>query len=82
VVRDSVDGLPERCDVVLVLGGRSRAVENSRVPTYFVDTVESVDLRWLADARPVGIVADASAPPALVDELIATFAGLGQVTRG
>jgi 4-hydroxy-3-methylbut-2-en-1-yl diphosphate reductase len=81
VMGDSVAGLAERCDVVLVLGATdSDAVEKYQVPVYFVDTVDSVDLRWLAGAGRVGIVSEASARPGLADELIGTLSGLGQLT--
>jgi 4-hydroxy-3-methylbut-2-enyl diphosphate reductase len=45
-----------------------------------VEDASEVDLRWLARAKRVGITAGASAPPKLVDELVAALAGLGPVT--
>jgi 4-hydroxy-3-methylbut-2-enyl diphosphate reductase len=75
------------CDLVLVLGsGNSsnsrRLVEVAQregTPAYLVDDASQVDLRWLAGVRRVGITAGASAPPPLVDELVACLGGLGSV---
>jgi 4-hydroxy-3-methylbut-2-enyl diphosphate reductase len=81
VVSDSVAALADRCDIVLVLGALdSEAVKKCQIPVHFVDSVESVDLRWLAGARRVGIVSKSSTPPGLADELIGTLSGLGQLT--
>jgi 4-hydroxy-3-methylbut-2-enyl diphosphate reductase len=77
--RDVVVGDAERCDVVLVLGARGLLdrIEKHGKPTYLVEDVGSVDLRWLAGARRVGVITDASAPPRLADELILALSGLG-----
>jgi 4-hydroxy-3-methylbut-2-en-1-yl diphosphate reductase len=45
-----------------------------------VEDGSAIDLRWLSGARRVGVTAGASAPPHLVDELVRTLSGLGQVT--
>ncbi len=74
-------------DVVLVLGSANssnsrRLVETAErlgTPAHLVDDAEDVPLSWLAGARTVGITAGASAPPALVDELVRTVSGLGPV---
>ena len=36
-------------------------------------------LGWLAGARTIGVTAGASAPPALVAQIVAALAGLGEV---
>ena len=53
--------------------------ERAGTTAYLVDDVDDVDLRWLAGARTIGVTAGASAPPVLVDELVATLAGLGNI---
>jgi 4-hydroxy-3-methylbut-2-enyl diphosphate reductase len=81
VMSDTVAGLAGRCDVVLVLGAADpETVEKCQIPAYFVDAIESIDLRWLAGARRVGIVPQASARPGLADEVIGTLSGLGHLT--
>jgi 4-hydroxy-3-methylbut-2-enyl diphosphate reductase len=44
-----------------------------------VDDVGGIHLEWLAGAQLVGLTAGASAPPGLVDDVIAALAGLGPV---
>jgi 4-hydroxy-3-methylbut-2-en-1-yl diphosphate reductase len=75
------------CDVVLVLGSGNSSnsrrlvevAEREGAAGYLVDDVSDVDLRWLAGARRIGVTAGASAPPALVDQLVAGLGGLGTV---
>ena len=72
-------------DVVLVVGSANssnsvRLVEVAQragARAHLVDGVGDVDLRWLAGARTVGVTAGASAPPVLVDELVAALGALG-----
>ncbi|WP_446686975.1 4-hydroxy-3-methylbut-2-enyl diphosphate reductase [Phytohabitans kaempferiae] len=71
--------------VVLVLGSANssnshRLVEVARAAgarAYLVDDVSSVDPAWLAGAEAVGVTAGASAPPRLVDEVVAALRALG-----
>jgi 4-hydroxy-3-methylbut-2-enyl diphosphate reductase len=75
------------CDVVLVVGSENssnsqRLVEVARragSKSYLVDDAGDVDLAWLTGARRIGITAGASAPPRLVDDLVASLAGMGTV---
>ena len=77
-----------RCDLVLVLGSDNSSnshrlaevAERCGTTAYLVEDASDVDLRWLAGARRVGVTAGASAPPHLVDELVRTLSGLGQIT--
>jgi 4-hydroxy-3-methylbut-2-enyl diphosphate reductase len=72
-------------DLVLVLGSQNSS--NSRrlaevseaagTPAHLVDDASDVRLSWLAGMRRIGITAGASAPPQLVDELVAALGGLG-----
>jgi 4-hydroxy-3-methylbut-2-en-1-yl diphosphate reductase len=75
-------------DLVLVAGSANssnsvRLVETARragTPAYLIDGPADIELGWLAGASVVGITAGASAPPAVVDQIIAALGGLGQVT--
>jgi 4-hydroxy-3-methylbut-2-enyl diphosphate reductase len=83
----AVREIADRCDVVLVVGSvnssNSRRLvevaERAGVPAYLVDDATDVRLDWIAGARAVGITAGASAPPRLVDELVACLTGLGSI---
>lgn len=72
-------------DLVLVLGSQNSS--NSRrlaevseamgTPAHLIDDASDVRLSWLTGVRRVGITAGASAPPLLVDQLVAALGGLG-----
>ncbi|MFR9775695.1 4-hydroxy-3-methylbut-2-enyl diphosphate reductase [Micromonospora sp. MS34] len=74
-----------RCPVVLVVGSANSSnsrrlvevAERAGAQAHLVDDVGCVDLRWLAGATTVGVTAGASAPPALVDEVVAALTALG-----
>ena len=74
-------------DLVLVVGSANssnslRLVETAQragSPAYLIEDVGQIQLGWLAGARVIGLTAGASAPPALVDEVIAALRGLGRV---
>jgi 4-hydroxy-3-methylbut-2-en-1-yl diphosphate reductase len=80
-------GLADAADLVLVVGSENssnsvRLVETSAragTPAYLVDDVSKIELSWLAGASTIGLTAGASAPPALVDEVISALGGLGRV---
>jgi 4-hydroxy-3-methylbut-2-en-1-yl diphosphate reductase len=75
------------CDLVLVVGSvnssnSQRLVEvagRAGSRAYLIDDAGDVELGWLAGARRVGITAGASAPPRLVDELVAALSGVGPI---
>ena len=75
-------------DVVLVAGSKNssnsvRLVERSEregTPAHLIDGATDIDLSWLTDASVVGLTAGASAPPAVVSEIITALSGLGTVT--
>jgi len=74
-------------DLVLVVGSANssnslRLVETAQragTPAYLIDSAEDIELGWLAAAATVGITAGASAPPAVVGQILAALAGLGQI---
>jgi len=84
----AVKQMADRCDLMLVIGSRNssnsvRLVERSEregTPAHLIDGATDIDLSWLADASVVGLTAGASAPPAVVSEIITALSGLGTVT--
>jgi 4-hydroxy-3-methylbut-2-en-1-yl diphosphate reductase len=75
-------------DLVLVAGSKNssnsvRLVERSEregTPAHLIDGATDIDLSWLTGASVVGLTAGASAPPAVVSEIITALSGLGTVT--
>jgi hypothetical protein len=82
---DPDDPAAADADVVLVLGSANssnsrRLVETAQrsgTQAYLVDDAAGVDLRWLAGATTVGVIAGASARPRLVGQTVAVLRGLG-----
>ncbi|GAA3856852.1 4-hydroxy-3-methylbut-2-enyl diphosphate reductase [Saccharothrix violaceirubra] len=68
-------------DLVLVVGSANssnsvRLVELARrqgVPAHLIDDASAIDPEWLRDVQVVGLSAGASAPPRLVDDVIAAL---------
>jgi 4-hydroxy-3-methylbut-2-enyl diphosphate reductase len=85
--QDALREVAGTSELVLVVGSQNSANSQRLVETaerygarsYLVDDVDGVDLRWLAGVATVGITAGASAPAALVDELVTSIGGLGPV---
>ncbi|MEU8262617.1 4-hydroxy-3-methylbut-2-enyl diphosphate reductase [Micromonospora sp. NPDC048999] len=83
--QQAVTEVAARTDVVLVVGSGNSSnsrrlvevAERAGARAYLVDDVSQVDLRWLAGAATIGVSAGASAPPALVDEVVAALTALG-----
>jgi 4-hydroxy-3-methylbut-2-enyl diphosphate reductase len=75
-------------DLVIVLGSQNSSnslrlaevAEAAGTPARLVDDATDLDLHWLAGVRRVGVTAGASAPPALVDDLVTALSGLGSLT--
>jgi 4-hydroxy-3-methylbut-2-enyl diphosphate reductase len=76
------------CDLLFVVGSPNssnslRLVEvaaREGVPARLIDDAGELDLVELAGAQRIGVTAGASAPPRLVDEVIAGLAALGPTT--
>src|SRR5215475_9421544 len=74
-------------DVVLVVGAPNSSNSNRLreiaaecgVPSYLIEDARALDPRWLEGVRSVGITAGASAPEALVDELIARLRQMDEI---
>jgi 4-hydroxy-3-methylbut-2-enyl diphosphate reductase len=75
-------------DMVLVAGSANssnsvRLVERSEragTPAHLIDGASDISLSWLSGVSVVGLTAGASAPPAVVSEIIDALSGLGDVT--
>jgi 4-hydroxy-3-methylbut-2-enyl diphosphate reductase len=75
-------------DLVLVAGSKNssnsvRLVERSQregTQAHLIDGASDIELSWLSGVSVVGLTAGASAPPAVVSEIIAALSGLGTVT--
>jgi 4-hydroxy-3-methylbut-2-en-1-yl diphosphate reductase len=86
--QQAVRAIAGQSDVVLVAGSANssnslRLVETAQragTAAYLVDRAEDIRLDWLAGVSTVGLTAGASAPPAIVERIVATLAGLGDVT--
>jgi 4-hydroxy-3-methylbut-2-enyl diphosphate reductase len=83
----AVRAVAAQADLVLVAGSRNssnsvRLVERSvraGTPAHLIDGAEDIELSWLAGVKRVGLTAGASAPPAVVSEIIEALSGLGGV---
>jgi 4-hydroxy-3-methylbut-2-en-1-yl diphosphate reductase len=86
--QQAVRAIASDCDLVLVVGSGNSSnslrlvevAEREGARAHLVEDAGEIELAWLAGARTVGITAGASAPPHLVDDIVAGLAGLGPVT--
>jgi 4-hydroxy-3-methylbut-2-enyl diphosphate reductase len=84
----AVRDVAAEADLVLVAGSANssnsvRLVERSEragTPAHLIDGATDIDLSWLSGVSVVGLTAGASAPPAVVSEIITALSGLGPVT--
>ena len=84
--QQAVRDLAQRADVILVLGAKNSSNSNRlreigedmNIPSYLIDDAEGLKAEWLEGKAVVGITAGASAPEALVDELISKLRTLGE----
>jgi 4-hydroxy-3-methylbut-2-enyl diphosphate reductase len=76
--QDAVKSLAGRCDVFLVVGSpnssnsnRLREIaEKQGIPAYLVDEADEILAEWVAGKQSIGVTAGASAPQALVDDVV------------
>jgi len=79
--------LAEKSDLILVLGAKNSSNSNRlrdlgedmNVPSYLIDDAAGLEPAWLEGKKVVGITAGASAPEALVEELIAKLRTLADI---
>ena len=84
----AVRALTDDTQLVLVLGSANSAnsrhlvelAERLGVPARLIDGPADLRQEWLAGVSSVGVTAGASAPPALVDDVVAALRRLGPVT--
>jgi 4-hydroxy-3-methylbut-2-en-1-yl diphosphate reductase len=85
--QQAVRAVADESDLVLVAGSPNssnsvRLVETARragTPAHLIDGPSDIQLAWLAGVSVVGLTAGASAPPAVVDDIITALSGLGPV---
>ena len=83
--QDAVKFMAPRCDVVIVVGSpnssnsnRLREVaQNLGREAYLVDRAEDVDPAWIEGKRSIGVTAGASAPEAVVQDVIVRLQRMG-----
>ena len=74
-------------DLVLVAGSANSSnsvrlvetAERAGTPAHLIDGPSDIQLGWLEGVSTIGLTAGASAPPAVVDDIIAALSGLGSV---
>jgi len=84
----SVRAVAADSDLVLVAGSKNSSnsvrlvetCERDGTPAYLIDDASDIQLSWLAGAPKVGLTAGASAPPAVVSEIVSALSGLGPVS--
>ena len=77
--QDAVKAMAQRCDLILVVGSdnssnsnRLREVsERAGCEAHLIDSVSDIRAEWLSEKSSVGVTAGASAPEALVEEVVA-----------
>ncbi len=83
----AVKQMAEHCDLVLVIGSKNSSNSNRLVDVardhgaaaHLIDGADQVREEWLEGARVVGISSGASAPEALVENLVAFFRARGTI---
>jgi 4-hydroxy-3-methylbut-2-enyl diphosphate reductase len=83
--QSAVRALAKVVDVLLVVGGRNSSNSNrlreigvdAGVPSYLIADGSELDAAWVRGVSTVGLTAGASAPEALVEDVIGVLRGLG-----
>jgi 4-hydroxy-3-methylbut-2-enyl diphosphate reductase len=84
----AVRAVAAESDLVLVAGSTNSSnsvrlvetCERAGTPAYLIDGASDIQLDWLAGVSTIGLTAGASAPPAVVEEIISALSGLGPVS--
>jgi 4-hydroxy-3-methylbut-2-enyl diphosphate reductase len=85
--QDAVRAIAGACDLLLVIGSTNssntlRLVEvanRAGCRAELLEDASELRLEWLRGAATVGVTAGASAPPALVEQVVAALSGLGPI---
>ena len=83
--QDAVKELANDCDLILIVGSTNSSNSNRLheiavkrgIEAYLVDTPDEIENDWLKDKHRIGVSAGASAPEALVQEIVSTLAARG-----
>ena len=75
-------------ELVLVAGSKNSSnsvrlvevCERAGTPARLIDGASDIELSWLAGVTRIGLTAGASAPPAVVTEIVSALSGLGPVS--
>ena len=67
------------CAWLALLIGDVETAERAGTPAHLIDGPSDIQLGWLEGVSTIGLTAGASAPPAVVDDIIAALSGLGPV---
>ncbi|OBU10074.1 4-hydroxy-3-methylbut-2-enyl diphosphate reductase [Photobacterium aquimaris] len=86
--QDAVREMAETVDVMIVVGSKNSSnsnrlrelAEKLGTPGYLTDSAEDIDPLWLAGKAVVGVTAGASAPEALVNQIISRIKQLTNTT--
>jgi len=81
----AVRAVAAESDLVLVAGSANSSnsvrlvetCERAGTPAHLIDGASDIQLDWLAGTSTIGLTAGASAPPAVVTEIISALSGLG-----
>jgi 4-hydroxy-3-methylbut-2-en-1-yl diphosphate reductase len=84
----AVRAIAAQSDVVLVAGSKNSSnsvrlvetCERAGTPAYLIDGASDIRLDWISAASRIGLTAGASAPPAVVSEIVSALSGLGPVS--
>jgi 4-hydroxy-3-methylbut-2-enyl diphosphate reductase len=83
--QDAVRALAAECEVVLVIGSANSSnsvrlvevAERHGAVGHLIDSSADIDPEWLSAAETIGVTAGASAPEALVQEVVEAIGALG-----
>jgi 4-hydroxy-3-methylbut-2-en-1-yl diphosphate reductase len=84
----AVRAVAAESDLVLVAGSANSSnsvrlvetCERAGTPAHLIDGAADIQLDWLTGTSTIGLTAGASAPHAVVEEIVAALSGLGEVS--
>lgn len=87
--QQAVREIADDVDLLLVVGSTNSSnslrlvevAERAGVAARLIDDTSKIDLRWLVGVRRIGLSAGASAPPHLVEDVVAALQDLGRTSR-
>jgi 4-hydroxy-3-methylbut-2-enyl diphosphate reductase len=85
--QQAIRAVAAESDLVLVAGSANSSnsvrlvetAERAGTPAHLIDGPSDIQLDWLDGVSTIGLTAGASAPPAVVDDIIAALSGLGPI---